>query len=89
MLDRFLGKNIVIVLSISHPAQDEDGNVGDMPMVCEGIMYEHDENYILIGNEQQTAFSLLNHDSIVKIDLIDEADLVMLDPDRPDIDSMN
>ena len=89
IFERFLDRVVVVVLTINHATQDEHGNIIDMPMICEGILCDFDEQYILICNETATSFSAINHNQIAKIDQIDEAELLLLDPNRPEIDEMN
>lgn len=91
MLDKFLEKIVIVVMSgIKTYSQDEEGNVGELPMVCEGILASYDDDFILITNEHQTMFSLINISNIAKIDLIDEGELLMMDPSKPsNIEDMN
>ncbi len=62
---------------------------GVAPMVLEGIMYDFDERFILIGDESKTAFSLLSLNNVAKIDTVDEKMSQLLDPDKPKASEMN
>lgn len=83
IIETFIGKIIIVVLK-GVSLTDEHG---ETPMVCEGVLFDFDDKFILIGNEQRTAFSLLNYNSIVKIDLIDESEMAMME--KPDPSEMN
>lgn len=84
LIDAFVNRHIIVVLiGMDTLAQDENGNVGEMPMVCEGVLVDYDDDFILLGNERGSVFSLLNISSIGKIDFIDEGELEMMNPDKP------
>lgn len=83
IIETFVGKIIIVVLK-GVSLSDEHG---ETPMVCEGVLFDFDDKFILIGNEHKTAFSLLSYDSIVKIDLIDESEMAMME--KPDPSEMN
>jgi hypothetical protein len=85
LLDKFVDRNIVVVVKGVEIADEQ----GSLPMVCEGILLDFDDRYIMIGDSSKTIFSLISHHSIVKIDIIDEASMLMMDPTRPEPESMN
>ena len=90
MFDRFLSEHILVYITgVDSSISTEDGQVADVPMLVEGILYDHDYDCILIGSEDKSQLSIINKEYIVRIDLIDKASAEMGNPLKPDKNSMS
>lgn len=90
MMNAFLTEFVTVFISGADASvSTEDGQVADVPMVLEGILLDHDYDYILIEAEDKSMLSLINKDNIVRIDLIDKAAAEMNSVFKPDKDAMS
>lgn len=88
LLESMLGENVLIFLTnIQQQVQTEEGII-EVPLAQEGMILDMDENFLLVGNEDQTNVSLLNISNIAKIDILDDNNQV-LNMDKPKKMDMN
>lgn len=90
LLDNFISEVVTIYLSEgSTSVQTQDGDVAEIPLVVEGVLWDYDYDFLLVGDEQKVTFSLVNREFVIKVDLLDRKMEAMLDPSKPDTESMN
>lgn len=88
LLGEFISEHIVIVLTaLDTQVQTPDGDSAVVPMVAEGILFDYDNQFLLLGNDTKTSFSLVPIDRIGKIEMVDP--LAPMDPNTPPIEEMN
>lgn len=90
LLTQFLTEFMVIYLSDAKTTiQSESGELAEIPLIVEGVLWDFDSEYLLIGDDRKVQFSLINRDLIAKIDIVDRTADVMNDPSRPSTEDMN
>jgi len=87
ILEQFVGEKVVVFVSgIMTASQNEEGHVEEIPMMLSGILFDMDDRYVLLGNEEKTSFSLLNHDAIMRIDSGEDTSEAL---EKPDASTLN
>jgi hypothetical protein len=87
LLNQFLGDIILVFVSgFDQEMNTEEGPI-TVPMVCQGLLVDYDSNFILLGDEENGGFSLININNIGKIDTVNENAEEMVG--RPDKGNMN
>ncbi len=72
LLSSFLGDMVTVFLSnFDSEAQSEEGPI-TIPMVLQGILVDFDDNFILLGDNNDGQFSLVALSHIGKIDTVNE-----------------
>lgn len=73
LLTGFLGEYVLMYLSggMNTSITTEDGQTATVPLALEGIVYDFDERFVLLGDETKTQFSLVSLATIAKIDTYD------------------
>lgn len=90
LVDQFIGDHVLLYLSgLDSTMTTETGDQSIVPMVLEGILWDHDGEYLLLGDDAKTTFSLVSKSSIVKIDIQNDIIDVMSDPNKPNKKEMN
>lgn len=85
VLDNFLGEMVLVFLDEHLITEDFEGHPMDSPIIAEGILYNYDNDWILLGNEEKTVFSSISKTKIIKIDSLDKEQMNMLGkPDKKD-----
>jgi hypothetical protein len=76
LLKEFLGEAVIVVMTgMDAEVVHEDGSA-IMPTAVEGILWDYDKNFIMLGDEYKTTFSLLSLKHIGKIDMSDAVEVV-------------
>lgn len=89
LIEEFLGDNVLVsVKDMDVNISTEEGE-GVAPMMLQGILVDYDSRFILLSDNTETSFSLINIDSVVKIDTIDQDMEQLLDPNKPKQSEMN
>lgn len=89
LLTAFLKEKIHVTTSLLSAIQLPDGEVVEAPWALEGFLLDHDETFILIGQDDNDALELVAIQHIVALKQVTEADEIMRDPNKPSIDGMN
>lgn len=88
LLTQLLTETVIVYLAnLVTTVSMEDGSMVEHPMIVDGILMDFDSDFILL--DINGSVSVINIDSIAKIDLLDAASVAMGDVDRPDRGSMN
>ena len=74
LLDAFLGEFVIMFLQNVDTTVDTEEGTATIPLALEGIVYDYDERFVLIGTEDKSAYSLVNLNCICKIDTVNEAE---------------
>ncbi len=61
----------VFVTGFDTDVQTEDG-VATVPMVLQGILVDYDEQFLLLGDNENGQFSMVNFNNVCKIDTVNE-----------------
>ena len=72
LLDNFLGEYVVMYLVGLNTEAHSDTESVNIPLVVEGIFYDYDSKWILLGNSEQDAFTMINQENVGKIDFGDQ-----------------
>jgi hypothetical protein len=90
LLDEFLTEYCVFYCTEPITTiQTSEGELAEVPLVVEGVLWDYDPDFLLVGDEAKLSFSILSRKYIAKIDIIDKRSEAMMDPNRPAKDSMN
>jgi hypothetical protein len=90
LLDEFLTEYCIFYLIEAQSSiQSESGEVIDVPYTVDGILWDYDDDWMIISDDQQVNFSLLRKKSVAKIDIISEKTKAMSDPSKPSPQDMN
>jgi len=90
LLNQFLTEFVVIYLiEAKTPTQTEGGEYIEVPMIVEGVVWDYDEDWLLLGDDRKVQFTLINRDLIAKMDIVDREAELLNDPNKPEIENMN
>lgn len=90
LIDSFIGDHVLVYLNgLDSTITLESGEQGIVPTVLEGILWDHDDEFLLLGDDSKTTFSLVSKSSVVKIDIQNDIIDVMSDPSKPKKKEMN
>lgn len=87
LLDIFLSEEVTIFTTETLSVQLDSGELTEIPHILEGVFVDYNANWILL--EKKEGVSVINIDKVVDITKIDEAAVMLDDPDRPDRSEMN
>ena len=89
LLEEFLGDNVLVSIKDMDVNVSTEEGEGIAPMMLQGVFVDFDDTFILLSDEGKTTYSLVNINSIAKIDIINAVMEEMLNPDRPKVGEMN
>jgi hypothetical protein len=89
LLTAFLKDKVHITTNLLSAIQLPDGEVVEAPWALEGYLLDHDETFILIGQDDNDALELIAIDKIVAVKQVFMADEIMKDPNKPSVEGMN
>ena len=83
LLSALIKDKIHITTNLLSAIQLPDGDVVEAPWALEGYLLDHDDTFILVGQEDNDALELVAIQHIVALKQVTEADQVMRDPHKP------
>lgn len=89
LLTCFIKDKIQVTTNLTSTIQLPDGDMVEAPLVLEGILLDHDDMFILLGQENSNSLELLAISSIVAMKQVLIEDEVMRDPGKPEMNEMN
>jgi len=85
----FLKEKVHITTSIVSSVQLPDGEIVEAPLILEGYLLDHDDMFVLLGQDNKDSLELIAIKDIIIIKQVVDSDIVMEDPNRPPTEEMN
>lgn len=89
MLTAFIKDKIRVTTTLMSAIELPDGNIVEAPIVVEGILLDHDENFILLGQQNDDALELVAIGTIAFMRQVLVEEEVMSDSLKPAKDKMS
>jgi len=89
LLEHFLGDEIIVYIKGVDTEISNEDQTAVVPLTLQALLIDYDDCYLLLSNDDKTAYSLINQNMVAKIDTVDDSMQSLLDPNRPAKKAMN
>lgn len=89
LLQEFLSELVAVTTTINNAVMTETGDMAEIPVVLEGTLLDFDEDYLLIGGHPGESPKLISRSHVLAVEVVDQFEEVMRDPNKPPAGDMN